>query len=193
MLASLTRTPNLQEWIGIYRHVPAHILECDAHQNAPAEHGGSSTSHVGSDGGPKMLVQVYSPPRCGMVPGDTAIERTVLSPTLHGSSELHNRNNESHQGGTPMRSVQKARHWAFRLPRNLEGCWSCGCVCGCLYVSAASQRCSQPELRQEPNTRETEESDFTSHQFLSPLGTSKVQKAMTTQPPPAPVLARPAL
>ena len=58
--------------------------------------------------------------------------------------------------------VQKARHWAFRLPRNLEGCWSCGCVCGCLYESAASQRRSQPELRQESNTRETEESDFTS-------------------------------
>ena len=36
--------------------------------------------------------------------------------------------------------LQKARHCAFRLPRNLEGCWTCGCVCGCVYESAAIQR-----------------------------------------------------
>ena len=60
--------------------------------------------------------------------------------------------------------VQKARHWAFRLPRNLEGCWFCGCVCGCVYESSAqpeTQTRELPEFRQESNTRETEESGFT--------------------------------
>jgi hypothetical protein len=63
-----------------------------------------------------------------------------------------------------------------------------------VYQSAAqpeTQTRELPELRQESNTRETEESDLR-HVSFSPLGTSKVRQATTTQPPPTPVLARPA-
>ena len=62
-----------------------------------------------------------------------------------------------------------------------------------MYESAAqpeTQTRELPEFRQESNTRETEESDLR-HISFSPLGTSKVRQATTTQPPPAPVLARP--
>ena len=44
--------------------------------------------------------------------------------------------------------VQKARHCAFRLPRNLEGCWFCGCVCGCAYESSAQPE-TQTDTRDE--------------------------------------------
>ena len=62
-------------------------------------------------------------------------------------------------------AMQKLDTEPFRLPRNLEGCWFCGCVWDCVYESAArpeTQTRELPELRQESNTRETEESDFTS-------------------------------
>ena len=75
------------------------------------------------------------------------------------------------------------------LPRNHEGCWFCGCVCGvCTRVQPSHRH------RHESPTQEKRKCGFIHHVSFSHWGQVKYTQATTTQPPPAPVLsAQPAV